>query len=348
LIRHFLFPALAAFGWPLAAAEPAAPDYARAESWAARPGAEGDAAAVPAGAMPAARRPRVDIFYIHPSTFKSDDWNAGLAEERRAGGPNAALMARQAGAFNGCCRVFAPWYRQASLRAFAERRSRGEAAYDLAYRDVLRAFDHYMAQDNRGRPFLLVGHSQGAAHLLRLLRERIDARPAARQMVAAYVIGVGVSEGDFGTSFRTLRPCRTPLQTGCVIGWASFVEGSDTALYVARNELKFTNTHAAGDKTLLCVNPLTFDAAHPAAAAAANPGTLPGGPGLAPPLVARAIGARCAGGVLRVTPPAAALDLEPIPGGGNMHYHDIALFYAAIRANAVARSAAFLARERNR
>lgn len=322
----------------VAASAPAAPDYAKPESWVG----ENRTKAAAAGTLPAARRPKVDIFYVHPTTFRDARWNADLAEESRADGPNVELMARQAGAFNACCRVFAPWYRQASFRAFSDRETGGDEAYDLAYGDVLRAFDHYMAHDNHGRPFMLVGHSQGALHVLRLLRERIDGKPAAGQMVATYAIGLGVSEGDFGTTYRHLQPCRSPLQTGCVIGWASFLEGSETASYIARNEAKYRKLHDGGDPTLLCVNPLTFDAARPSAGKDANPGTLPIGTDLTPPIVPGAVGARCEHGVLLVTPPPAALGLEPIPGGGNMHYHDIALFYAAIRANAVARADAFL------
>jgi pimeloyl-ACP methyl ester carboxylesterase len=251
-------------------------------------------------------------------------------------------MARQAGVFNACCRVLAPWFRQASFRAFADRNTGGEDAYDLAYGDVLRAFDHYMAHDNHGRPFMLVGHSQGALHVLRLLRERIDGMPAAAHMVAAYAIGLGISEGDFGTTYKHLQPCRGSIETGCVISWASFLEGSETASYIARNEAKYRKRHDGGDPKLLCVNPLTFDATQPSAGKDLNPGTLPIGAGLTPPVVAGAVGARCENGVLLVTPPPAALGLDPIPGGGNMHYHDIALFYAAIRTNAVARADAFL------
>jgi pimeloyl-ACP methyl ester carboxylesterase len=334
--------ALVAFAMALGGvASAAAPDYADAKSWAAQPGSEGAAMSVPTGATPAAKRAPVDVFYVHPTTFRGQSWNADLTEETRADGPNVALMARQAGAFNACCRIFAPWYRQASFRAFTDRATGGEAAYDLAYSDVLRAFDHYMAHDNHGRPFILVGHSQGALHVLQLLRERIDGRPAAKKMVAAYVVGIGISEGDFGTTLPTLRPCRSATQTGCVLSWASFLQGAETKSYVTRNEAKFRAQHATGDPSLLCVNPLTFEADKPAAPATANRGTLPVGDVLTPPIAGGLVGARCEGGVLLVTPPPTALKLDPIPGGGNMHYHDIALFYAAIRDNAVVRSRAF-------
>lgn len=57
-------------------------------------------------------------------------------------------------------------------------------SFDLAYTDVLAAFRNYLANDNQGRGFVLVGHSQGAFHLSRLVKEEIDGKPLASQMVA--------------------------------------------------------------------------------------------------------------------------------------------------------------------
>lgn len=330
-----------------AAAQPSPPDYRQSESWAALGRASDSAARVPIGAHPRATRPAADIFYIHPTTYAGDSWNADLAEERRAGGPVEQLMVRQASAWNACCRVYAPYYRQAAAKAFAQRDSGGAAAYALAYDDVQRAFDHYLARYNRGRPFILVGHSQGALHLVHLLKARIAEHPVKRRLVAAYVIGFGISNGDFGTSFRTLTACRRPRQSGCVLAWSSFLEGADAHAYRARNEAKFRAIHPRGDATQLCINPLTFDADRPRADLRVNRGTLSDSTGLPYSLTAHAVGASCDSGILRVTPPDPTLGLRAIPGGGNMHYHDIALFYANIRANAVERVRAFVS-ERHR
>jgi hypothetical protein len=50
--------------------------------------------------------------------------------------------------------------------------------------------------------------------------------------------------------------------------------------------------------------------------------------------------ARCDQGLLVVTANP-SLDLKPLPGG-SLHYHDLGLFYADVRANAVARVRAWI------
>src|SRR5438874_577844 len=67
-----------------------------------------------------------------------------------------------------------------------------QKALDCAYRDVLAAFDRFV-RESGDRPIILAGHSQGALHLSRLLRERIAGTPLARRIVAAYVVGWPVS-----------------------------------------------------------------------------------------------------------------------------------------------------------
>ena len=313
---------------------PPAPDYAQPGAWAARPGINGPALLVPAGATPATRAPRVDVFYVHPTTFRSrSQWNQGLADAETNGWTDSSVIARQASAFNGCCRVFAPRYRQASIRAFSEMAGDGGRAYDFAYQDVLRAFDFYLAHDNSGRPFILAGHSQGGLHVVSLLRDRIARTPLTKRMVAAYVLGYGRSSGDLGTSLPGQRPCRTPVETGCVIGWNSFIDGSDVSGFIARSEKRFIAEHGNGPgKTLLCTNLRRFTPR-----VDRGLGALSAGEPLM--LKPKAVAARCAGGVLMVRPDE-ALALEPLPGG-NMHYHDVALFYGDLRADAIRRSNAF-------
>ena len=78
---------------------------------------------------------------------------------------------------------------------------------------------------NHGRPFVLIGHSQGTIHLIRLLAEEIEGKPEAARMLSALLIGynVEVPEGRLtGGSFRTTPLCTRAGQTGCVITYVSF------------------------------------------------------------------------------------------------------------------------------
>ena len=316
---------------------PPAPDYALPASWAARPGAPGASIARPANASRIARRPDADVFYILPTTFRSRDrWNQDVADEAVNHWTDVSVIARQAGVFNGCCRIFAPRYRQASFLATTDRMMTGDGgrAYALAYSDVLRAFDHYMANDNHGRPFTIAGHSQGAEMTRRLLADRIDGQPAAQRMVAAYVIGLDLTEGDFGRTYTHLLPCTAPAQSGCVLAWNAVAPEADLTMFRRFSGARYAARYGTEEgRTPLCVNPLSWRRDDVAVPASANPGTVPGAPGegIMQPLRRGLVGARCDNGFLIVDrDPSLGLDALP---GGVLHYHEFGLFYASIRAN---------------
>ncbi len=326
---------------------PPQPDYAQPGSWAAGPFGPGATAALPAGASPAARRAPVDVFYVHPTTVRSDTLlNQDIGDAVSNRWTDESAVARQGSAFNGCCRVFAPRYRAATYKAFISPAVQAKA-FALAYTDVERAFDWYLAHENHGRPFIIVGHSQGAFHIATLLEKRIDGTPLQRQLVAAYIIGIVLGEGEFGLRFHHVGICQTPTATGCAVQWNAVLASTDLAVATARARQPFVNKY--GDvpgKMTLCVNPLTFDRRRPSALASAARGAVPGQPefGAMLPLRRGAVAAHCDQGLL-VVQPDAALGLEPLTGGV-MHYHDIGLFYADVRANAAARVQAFLAQHR--
>src|SRR5262249_16253736 len=203
-----------------------APDYASASAWAAWPGRPGGANAVPAN-FPAHDRQaeaRGDVFFIHPTTYLY--LLPGNAPYDAAGRSKTLIesyvLRFQASAFNGCCRIFAPRYRQASLGTFFRLGPNSAAALNLAYSDVLRAFDYYLAHENHGRPFIIASHSQGSIHAMRLLQERVAGTPLQGQLVAAYAVGSSLPQ-DIEKS--GLPVCREARETGCVINWASVTSG---------------------------------------------------------------------------------------------------------------------------
>ncbi|PKP91355.1 MAG: hypothetical protein CVT77_12390 [Alphaproteobacteria bacterium HGW-Alphaproteobacteria-16] len=326
---------------------PPAPDYGQAESWAARPDAPGAAATVPGGATSAATLPQAAVFYVHPTTFRHDvQWNQDIADAATNGWTDTSVIARQAAIFNGCCAVFAPRYRQAVARSVGMLEGEGGKAFALAYSDVERAFDAFLQLIGDG-PFILAGHSQGGSHVATLLAKRIDGTPLARRMVVAYAIGYNLSEGDFGKTYKTLKICDRPTQTGCVVGWNAVTGDADRAMLGVLMAQRYVKLHGddAG-KALLCVNPLTFDRRRPVAHKSASRGAVPGEPGAGPvaALQKGMVSAACRDGFL-VVDADPALDVKPLPGG-SMHFHDMGLFYADIRANAAARVAAYRGKHR--
>ena len=202
-------------------------------------------------ATPAAKPP-VDCFYVYPTVSAQRTVNAN----RRVGLREREVAIAQASRFSQVCRVFAPVYRQVTLAALAHPQRIARADALLAYRDVEHAFDDYLAHDNDGRGIVLLGHSQGAIILTRLLATRIDPDPALRhKLVSAFLLGGNVTTGDFGH----VTPCRTTQQTGCVVAYSSF-----TSAPAAHSQFGRTDSNAGvglltprpgARGRIVCVNP---------------------------------------------------------------------------------------------
>jgi len=327
------------------------PDYGQASSWAALPTKPSPADFVPAGvAAPPAER-GVDVFFIHPTGYMhAYDWNSPLDANSMTEENTKWMMANQASAYNGCCNVYAPRYREASIfRYLAAPDDVAEKAMDFAYGDVERAFQYFLDHYSNGRPFIIASHSQGTGHGLRLVQQKIDGTPLAQRMVAAYLIGNRISDKDIA-ALHTVHACNSPTDTGCIIHWATFGDGGGP------EPGSFT------DK-LLCVNPLSWLRDGPRAPASAHQGGVPQSgrfsiqvwgkdvakgiefKPLAAPVKALTW-AECRNGLLYVADQAGG----PLDGLslGNKNYHglDYPLFHMDIRLNAQARVAAYLGQSR--
>ncbi len=315
--------------------------YARADMWLARPDKPGNPALwTPTGHKPAAK-PRAAMFYIHPTSYlERARWNAPLNDQ--IANDRAALFLRgQATAFNESAAIWAPRYRQATFGAFLTGQAEAQQALDLAYSDVLAAFDSFVTQIGPDQPIILAGHSQGALHLMRLLRERVAGKPLAKRIVAAWVVGWPISvTADLPA--LGLPECRSPTETGCILSWQSFAEPADPSLILASYE---ASTGLSGKPRkgtpMLCTNPITGTPGV-AAPAGANLGTLvPSDDMGTGTLVPASLPARCdARGFLLIGPPPAQIDRYVLPGN-NYHVFDYSLFWANVRADVARRLAAF-------
>ena len=289
------------------------------------------------------------MFFIHPTTYLS--LSIGNARYDEAGATRARLeqgvLRYQASVFNGCCRIYAPRYRQASIGAFFKAdEASAQAAFALAYADVLQAFDHYLALENHGRPFILASHSQGSLHALRLLQERIASQPLRQQLVVAYVIGYYVSE-DLGA--RGLAVCRSARQTRCLVDWNTVKQGSEDGERRNRGLIWLDGRYQhGGGGDPVCVNPLNWEVGT-SAAAALNRGALPAAAAgeTLPSLLPELTGARCSAGHLEVDIPLSqrAHFSDMLTLFGSYHVFDYNLFYANIRLNAKERVLGFLGGE---
>ena len=120
---------------------------------------------------PLPANPPVDCFFVYPTVSEQRSTNASKNKDERADRHRALPGAR----FSERCRIYAPVYRQLTIASiFTGTPQQREEGGKLAYADVREAWRSYLANDNRGRGVVLVGHSQGTRMLRQLLREEID------------------------------------------------------------------------------------------------------------------------------------------------------------------------------
>ena len=247
----------------------AAPDYADEQYWAALPSKVDEADVLPRGVKPEFDQGSapVDVLFLHPTGYLSgESWTSPMEIESTTEENTRWMLANQASQFNGCCNVYAPRYREASIFAYLKGDSElRETVLGFAYEDVARAFDYFIEHYNEGRPFILASHSQGTHHGERLIKERIDGTPLADKLVAAYMIGsVGKSfSKTYFDSLQNIVPCESETQTGCVIHWDVYGDGGE--------EPEFS----MGDEPSLCTNPLSWTVSTDRIEASENLGAVP-------------------------------------------------------------------------
>ncbi|MFL0417720.1 DUF3089 domain-containing protein [Sphingomonas sp. 179-I 2A4 NHS] len=314
--------------------------YDRPGMWLARPGRAGNPALwVPEGYKPRAAPGGAAVFFIHPTSYISDDhWNAPL--DNQEANDRAALFLRgQASAFNQAGEIWAPRYRQATFGSFLTDAADAQRALNLAYGDIQAAFAAFLRQIGPDRPIILAGHSQGALHLSHLLKDKVSGTPLARRVIAAYVVGWPVSRSN-DLAAMGLPECTRADQRGCILSWSTFGEPADPSLVIDTYDktIGFDGKPRRGSK-LVCTNPLT-GTADAAAPASANVGTLFPAQDLGSARIeAGRVPARCAdrGFLLIGDGP----DVGPyVLPGNNYHVYDYSLFWANVRADVARRLAA--------
>jgi hypothetical protein len=246
-----------------------APDASAKTSWLCRPGLAADPCnaslsttvftsygGTGAVVQPKRGKRAIDCFYVYPTVSDQLGPNANLAVDPEV----RSIALYQAARFSQVCRVFAPVYRQLTVPSLTNG-SITAAAVGKAYGDVLAAWKEYLAKYNHGRGVVLIGHSQGAAHLQRLIRDRVDGKPVARRLVSAILLGgnVTVRKGrDTGGIFKRIRACRSKTQLGCVVAFSTFnaAPPADTLFGRAGSRLgKLFNGPSGPRYEVLCTNP---------------------------------------------------------------------------------------------
>jgi len=234
--------------------------YAKGEKWLCLPGradtcnrdltateirADGSRAVMPQAVAPNAA---VDCFYVYP-TVDQRLLVATNHEDFSDLSAIARVTVAQAALFGQVCSLYVPLYRQVTLGTYLRRESLREEGLAVAFSDVADAFLHYMSHYNRGRKVVLLGHSQGAEMVKRLIQRFFDDDPAMRErLLLAVPIG-----GDFdvplgrttGGTFRNVPVCTKEGEVGCVVAFRSHREDSDVP----------SPQRVPPDSRAVCVNP---------------------------------------------------------------------------------------------
>ncbi len=280
------------------------------------------------------------VFFIHPTSFiDRTKWNAPLddVESQRIA---RVYLRGMASPFNQASEIWAPKYRQATFGAFLADSPEAKAALEAAYADVKQSFAVFSASVDPDTPIVLAGHSQGALHLMRLLREEVAGKAIAPRMAAVYAIGWPISvEHDLPA--LGFPACATADQPGCIMSWSSFAEPADPSLVLdSYRQSTGLDGNLRGNSKILCTNPLTGGIGG-IATADKNLGTLvPNESMSSGELVTGAVPARCDyNGLLLIgDPPQMGSAVLP---GNNYHVYDIPLFWENLHQNVAGRVAAW-------
>ena len=195
---------------------------------------------------------KVDCFYVYPTVdlgvFPGNHTDFEDLE------PMAGTTEAQVALLGEVCDLYVPLYRQITIGTYLFGEAQREQRLAVAFSDVADAFAHYLGQYNHGRPIVLIGHSQGAEMVARLLRRFFDDDPALRaRLLVAMPIGgwVEVPRGRLtGGTFANIPVCTRPDELGCVVAFHTHRAGSPVSPY--------SWAPKPGNEAV-CVNPASVD-----------------------------------------------------------------------------------------
>jgi len=322
-------------------------DYSKESSWASLPQIADEADLIPAGEIGVDQlNSKVDVFFVHPTGYlKGHHWTDPLETESATKENTQWMMANQASVFNGCCSIYAPHYRQASIYSYFGSDELREEVHSFVYQDVKKSFEYFIKNHSKGRPFILASHSQGTHHSIRLLAEEVDGSDLYSRMIGAYIIGGEISK-DWIKEMSDIAICDNPSQLGCLVHW-------DTI------NVTYLNKEMPRYKNNICVNPITWKNEGPLSDLVDSKGAVyvsgqfaldftgddgPKGEIFGPleAPIKQYVQAQCKNGILFASDQTGTR-FQAFGGSvGNYHGLDYALFYMDIRENAILKVKTYL------
>lgn len=314
--------------------KPAVPNYQDSASWMARPDLQID---------PFLHPTLADVFVIVPTVYKGGEhWNLPIDDTRRIEKLDQITRPNYVDTFNDVGRLYAPYYRQASLYTFMTSREDARRAQELAYLDVKRAFRLFLESSAPERPIIIVGYGQGALHGTRIVADFFQGKLKDR-LAVAYLIGHPVPLDLFETDLTETPPCETATDIGCIVGFGAFFP-SDEVIAERFSERLLVRSRAgfkaSAHRKLLCTNPLLWNRSQDYAPSRLHKGGVAAQglePETRPAPLTKQVGAQCEGGLLLLDKPKSKLFRRPFKLGGKFRTLPSNLFYEDLRLNGIER-----------
>lgn len=314
---------------------PTPPDYSQKDAWLSLPDLSKDSFEHPS---------KGDVFVVVPSVYRGGrHWNLPSDDLKRKRKLERIVRPNYVTPYADAGRLFAPFYRQASLYAYMTQREDARMAQNLAYQDVKRAFKVFLENSPPERPIVLTGHNQGASHVERLLQDFFagpENEENLNRLAVAYVINYPLTKGLLEGPLRGIPVCQTATQTHCIVAFGTFApnEGDIAERFGSRLLVYDGEEYSSVEgQALICVNPLLWTQSEDYAPARLHKGGV-AAEGLdletRPAPLPRQAGAQCQDGLLLIDKPRSRSLRRPLKVGGKFRTLPSNLFYEDLRLNA--------------
>jgi len=278
----------------------------------------------------------VDLIYFYPTSVPGD-CKTLVGEVDDAMKHRAKLSyVRGAECMASYTNVYVPYYRQISVVSIQKARNANGleklCRKNVCRTDVYAALDYYFEHENKGRPFIFAGHSQGSFMLKIVLSEYMRVHPEyLERMVACYAIG-GYFPKSWFKANPHIKPATGERDTGVLISWNSEAPGGKKKNFCV-------------GKGTFNINPLNWKTDETPAGIEQNFGSMEVDPvTLESRLVKGKVNARInlKRGVLVCEGDAKPMPPGPLFGDKSFHVNEWDLFYWNIKENGQARILAYL------
>jgi len=198
---------------------------------------------------------QADVFFVGPTMFMGNavQYNMPM-DDPKARSRFLGAVNMEKGLYDSQANFYAPYYRQAGLNVYKLDSGQAQSYFELAYKDVKAAFEHYLKEENHNRPIILAGFSQGADMIVRLMKDKFSDPGLQNKLVAAYVIGWRVTPEETA-QYPQLRMARGEYDIGVIVSFNSEAPEVAASLTVPEktlgiNPLNWKTTGEPADKSL--------------------------------------------------------------------------------------------------